>query len=91
LDEARGCLKKAKGRERLEYIISLDKRIPETNQLTESGRNFINMAVVPVLKCFEKHHGNDKEQFSRKWPSTGVPSTFRKKCCDCKGNECGIH
>jgi hypothetical protein len=90
LTDAREYLKKAKGRARLDYIVSLRSWCTETSQLTEGARNFIYTAVTPIVKCLEEHHNNDKEQFLHKWPLTRGITTFRTKNCNCKSPVCGI-
>jgi hypothetical protein len=91
LDEERKFLKKARGMPRLEYIVSLREQYPDTGNLTESGRNFMNRAVIPIMNCLEMHHNNVKKQFLQKWPLTrGGITTFLWTKCNCKGPVCGI-
>jgi hypothetical protein len=80
-----------KGMERLNILLSVRRHCKNNSNLTESARSFVNVAVNPVLKCLETHHDNDKEKFLEKWPlAERSYSTFKKKCCNCKGAECGI-
>jgi hypothetical protein len=67
LDEERKFVKKAKGLERLEWLLSLHDQHQDTGNLTETTRAFINKAVIPVVKC-EKHHNKDKDKFLERWP-----------------------
>jgi hypothetical protein len=90
LDNDRAEIKKARGMARLECILSLPGRHPDTSKLTESARNFMNTAVFPIMKCLEMHHHNDKLQFLQKWPLTKGFTRFRTKQCNCKGSLCGI-
>jgi hypothetical protein len=75
----------------LEYIVSLREQYPDTGNLTESGRNFMNRAIIPIMNCLEMHHNNDQKQFLQKWPLTrGGITTFLWTKCNCKGPVCGI-
>jgi hypothetical protein len=90
--DAREDVKKARGMERLDLIISLHRKYPKSRNLTESGRNFMNKAVIPVVKCLESHYNNDKQLFLIQWPlTTESVGTFKEKCCNCKSAVCGIN
>jgi regulator of replication initiation timing len=90
LTHVREFVKKTKGMSRLEYLVSLHGQYHDTSKLTEGARGFLNKAVIPVVKCLEKHHNNDKEKFLEQWPMTSALTTFRRKMCNCKGPVCGI-
>jgi hypothetical protein len=90
LDEARAFIKKAKGLQVLEYMVSLPSRHVDKSNLTESARNYMHTAVFPILKCLETHHKNNKDEFLKKWPLQGGVTRFGKTQCNCKGPVCGI-
>jgi hypothetical protein len=35
----------------------------------------MNTVVLAIVRCLEKHHGNDKEKFLQKWPLTSGLTT----------------
>jgi hypothetical protein len=53
LDDVREYVKKAKGMKRLEFIVSLHRRFSEPTKLSESARNLINTAGLPMVRCLE--------------------------------------
>jgi hypothetical protein len=90
LDEARAFIKKAKDLQILDYMKSLASLYPDKSQLTESERNYMHTAVFPILRCLEKHHDNNTEQFLKKWPLEGGVKRFAKTQFNCKGPLCGV-
>jgi hypothetical protein len=91
LDSTREYLKKARGMERLEYIMSLNDEHQDKSKLTASARNLIYTAVIPVVKCLKNHHNNNKEDFLQKWPMTNTRglTKFGKNKCTGESLICG--
>jgi hypothetical protein len=89
IDEIRREIKQLKGRSRLDLLVTIPGKV-EFLHLTESARIFMQKCVLPVLRCLDLHFHNDHVAFLGKWPLTGSISNFKKTCCNCNENTCGV-
>ncbi|CEO98769.1 hypothetical protein PBRA_006883 [Plasmodiophora brassicae] len=88
---SRGLLKDCgSARERLDIVLRVADELKQrqSKEMTETCRQFQSTAVKPVVACFQRHHGSNREAFLARWP-VFFPSRFASKCCDASTDDCG--
>jgi hypothetical protein len=91
INDGKGRLKRAlTAAAKLDVVLEMRAEIEGVlrEELDSADRSFSFTEIDPAVRCLGKHFSNDKSAFLGKYPNY-APSTFKKKCCDGKGEKCG--